>query len=99
MIKQSKAKDNKVKVTFVIPHNEDQAQISVAGDFNDWNTEDTKLIKRNNGTRSASVTLDAGKQYAFRYYVADGQWFNDDAADAYAVGDHGAENCIIDLTK
>ena len=52
-------------------------------------------MKRNNGTRSASITVDTGKKYRFRYYCADGTWFNDEAADEYEVGEHGSENCVV----
>ncbi len=98
MIKRSKGKSaNTVKVTFVIPHDSDQAPVSVVGDFNDWDPSALKLVKRSNDTRSASVDLAEGASYRFRYYAADGTWFNDDAADAYAMGDHGADDCIINL--
>jgi hypothetical protein len=55
------------------------------------------LIKRSNGTMSASVTLNAGQKVRFRYYRADGHWFNDEAAESYEVGEHGAENSIINI--
>ncbi|MDI9549904.1 MAG: isoamylase early set domain-containing protein [Chloroflexota bacterium] len=96
MLKRQTAKgSDQVKVTFIIPHDPNQERVFVAGDFNDWNPSDLLLIKRSNNTRSASVTLAAGKRYAFRYCTEDGQWFNDDAADAYEPSEHGSENCII----
>ena len=99
MIKKSKGKaPGTTKVTFVIPHNPDQANVSVVGDFNSWDPSALKLIKRSNGTRSGSVELAQGADYRFRYYAADGSWFNDEAADAYAAGDHGDEDCVVSLT-
>lgn len=96
MIKhQNVKKDNRVKVTFVLPYDPAVDQVSVVGDFNNWVPNETKLIKRNNGTRSASVMLDPGKKYLFRYYSSDGVWFNDDAADGYEMGEHGADNCVV----
>ena len=96
MIKrQNVNQDNSVKVTFVVPHRPDQPQISVVGDFNQWDPTATKLAKRNNGTRSASVKLEPEQRYAFRYFSANGEWFNDDGADAYEPSEHGSENCII----
>jgi len=97
MIKRSKGKSaGKVKVTFVIPGNPEQSTVSVVGDFNDWTPGKNKLVKRNNGTRSVSVQLDEGKSYRFRYF-ADGDWFNDEAADAYEQGEHGSDDCILNL--
>ena len=95
MIKrQNIKKENKVKVTFVLPYDADQPNISVVGDFNDWTPDSTKLVKRNNGTCSASVSLEPGQRYLFRYYAGD-TWFNDEEADGYAMGEHGAENCVL----
>ena len=95
MIKQDTLKNKKVKVTFIQPHNAEQDTVSVVGDFNDWDPNKTKLVKRNNGTRSVSINVDPGQRYRFRYYCADGTWFNDEAADAYEVGEHGSENCVL----
>lgn len=95
MIKRETTKDNKVKVTFVLPAQEAAVATSVVGDFNNWDPGKGKLVKRTNGTYSASVTLDGGKQYQFRYYNADGKWFNDADADAYAPSEHGSQNCVL----
>ncbi|MDQ3943825.1 MAG: isoamylase early set domain-containing protein [Actinomycetota bacterium] len=87
---------DKVKLTFVLPSDDDPAEIFVVGDFNAWNVGATKL-RRRDGMRSASVTLTTGRQYAFRYY-RNGHWFNDDHADAYRRNEYGQQNCIIDLS-
>lgn len=90
---------SKVKVTFVLPVNGDgTTKVAVAGEFNDWDPAATVLRKRGE-SRSASVTLDPGSRYAFRYVdTASDHWFNDDAADAYERNEFGGENSIIDLT-
>lgn len=94
MIKKANEK-NKVKVTFVLAGEVGQAPVAVVGDFNNWDSAVLKLAKRNNGTYSASTLLEPGQRYRFRYYASDGQWFNDEAADAYELGEHGSENCIL----
>ncbi len=97
MIKKQveKGSSNKVKVTFALPVEASAHTVAVLGDFNDWNpAAATKLVKRSNGTLSATVTLEAGQRYRFRYYAA-GEWLNDDAADAYESSEHGSENCIL----
>lgn len=95
MIKKAADKNDKVKVTFVLPAPEEQATVAVVGDFNQWDTTAHRFVKRNNGTYSVSATLDAGQRYRFRYYVSDGRWFNDEAADAYEASEHGTENCVL----
>lgn len=88
-------KSNQMKLTFVQPYDAAQAKLSVVGDFNDWNPKANPLIKRANGTVSASVTLDPNQRVRFRYYSADGKWFNDEAADAYEPGAHGEDDSVV----
>lgn len=97
MIKKQveKGSSNKVKVTFALPIEASAYPVAVLGDFNGWDpAAATKLVKRSNGTLSATVTLDAGQRYRFRYYAA-GEWLNDEAADDYESSEHGSENCIL----
>ncbi|MFZ1768323.1 MAG: isoamylase early set domain-containing protein [Caldilinea sp.] len=84
-------------MTFVLPYEEGQPAVSVVGDFNHWDASATKLVKRRNGSCSASVTLDAGKIYRFRYYSADGLWSNDSDADGFEASEHDSENCLLKL--
>ena len=86
---------SQVRVTFKLPA--DVGQVAVAGDFNDWDVSATRLQKRGD-TRSASVSLDPGRRYSFRYVDREGRWFNDDDSDAYEWNEFGETNCIIDLT-
>jgi len=96
MLKREKIKGSKdVKVTFIVPNDPAQGRVSVVGDFNNWDPSATVLAKRSNGTRSATVVLAPAQRYAFRYFTEDGMWFNDDDADAYAVSEHGSQNCIV----
>ncbi|MCL4863408.1 MAG: isoamylase early set domain-containing protein [Caldilineaceae bacterium] len=96
MIKKELVKSSgKVKLTFVLPADSARPQVAVVGDFNGWDPNANPLRKRNNGTMTALVTVEPGQSLQFRYCTPDGEWFNDEAADAYAVGDHGAENCVV----
>jgi len=93
VIRQTRvAKSNDVKITFAIPADDPQGQVSVVGDFNDWTPGKHVLAKRANGTRSASVTLPQGGRFRFRYLGENGHWFDDTEADR--DGDAG----VIDLT-
>ena len=96
MLKREQTKTgDQVKVTFIIPNDPNQPRVSVVGDFNGWDPKANPLQKRSNNTRSASVMLEPNRRYAFRYYVSNGEWFNDEAADAYEPNEHGSQNCII----
>lgn len=85
-----------VRVTFVVPSDHVNGDVSIAGEFNGWDVTATPM--RTTGSRlEATLTLEAGRRYAFRY-LCDGRWFNDDAADAYEPNELGGYNCVIDLT-
>lgn len=97
MIKKSKVKGtDQVKVTFSLPLDNPHGAAAVVGSFNDWDPAANKMAKRANNTYSTAVTLNAGQQYAFRYYAEDGSWFNDDEADGYEPNEHGGQNCILE---
>lgn len=97
MIKRADGAEGKVKVSFVLPYEEGQPTVAVVGDFNNWDPAKGKLIKRRNGTCSTAIELEAGKTYRFRYYSADGVWFNESEADGYEASEHGSENCLLNL--
>lgn len=84
------------KVTFSIPAKEAN-EVVVVGSFNQWNTESTSLKKLKNGTFKGTVDLEKDNSYEFRYIV-DGNYINDDQADAYAWNDYAsAENGILNV--
>jgi len=85
-----------VKVTFALPC-EAADRVAVVGDFNEWDATVTPMRKRGD-TRSASVTLEPGSRYGFRYLDGSGRWFNDDQADGFEQNEFGDSNCVIDLT-
>lgn len=68
--------------------------VSLLGDFNEWNL--TALKKQKNGTFKASVELEKGKEFAFRYLMDNDVWFNDEAADKYVPnGVSYEENSVV----
>src|SRR5256885_6015844 len=86
---------SRVKVTFKLPAS--VGRVAVAGDFTQWDTAAVPLRKRGD-TRTASIDLDPGRRYSFRYVDTDGHWFNDDQPDGYETNEFGETNCVIDLT-
>jgi 1,4-alpha-glucan branching enzyme len=91
----SKTKD-KCKVTFSFPKK--ARKVSVAGDFNAWDTEALPMKKGEKGF-TATVELDADKEYQYRYFVNGERWENDNAPDATVPsGFPDCENCVV-VTK
>lgn len=83
------------KVTFTVPAKEAN-EVVVAGNWNEWNTTAEPLKKLKNGTFKTTVDLETGSSYEFKYIV-DGQWQNDEQADAYAWNDFASENGVLNL--
>jgi 1,4-alpha-glucan branching enzyme len=85
-----------VKVTFSIPLEWLDRGASVVGDFNDWDPAATPLRKQG-PVRTASVVLEPGRVYAFRYLDSLGRWHDDPAADDVRSNAAGGTDCVIDL--
>lgn len=82
------------KVTFVVPA-EEAKEVKVSGTFNDWST--TPLKKLKNGNFKGTIDMEKDASHEFRY-VVDGNWVNDEQADAYAWNDFAsAENGVLNL--
>jgi 1,4-alpha-glucan branching enzyme len=100
MIKKKYVKSRKVgKVTFELSTDElpealEIDTVHLVGDFNDWDRTATPMTRRKNLFK-ATVELEPGRDYQFRYLVNGEQWYNDWHADGYAPNEHGSENCIV----
>jgi len=96
VIKQTPVKGSKkVKVNFVLPKESVTGQVSVVGDFNDWDPLVHPLQARRNGTRSVTVTLPVSQRFAFRYLDENGNWLDDDAASEYVDNGIGGINSVV----
>jgi hypothetical protein len=80
MIKRSRLFGAKTRVTFTLPADEPDGDVSVVGTFNDWTPGLHPLVVRRNGTRSVSVVLPAG-EHRFRYLATGDVWLDDQTAD------------------
>ena len=79
LIKTAKpGRNGTVRVTFALPREAPRGAVSVVGDFNGWDPFAHPLRRRSNGTRSATVTIPAGRTLHFRYLSEGGIWFDDE---------------------
>ncbi len=85
------------KVTFEVPAQVGANQVQVCGEFNDWSTTATPLTLRKDGSFAATVTLEAGQRYRFRYLLDDSRWENDWAADDYVANEFGGEDSVVEV--
>ena len=66
--------------------------VSLAGDFNNWDTRSAPMHKGPDGIWRLSVPLAPGR-YEYRFY-ADGVWQDDPGAQQRAANSLGTENCV-----
>ena len=91
-------RDGQAKVTFDIPAEGTDAPVSVVGGLQRVGPLPPRRWFRRGQSLRASVLLDAGRRYAFRYLADGGRWFNDDAADGYEPDRFGGSDSVVDLT-
>ena len=86
------------KVTFTVPSEIVQEEVVLAGDFNDWDLESTKL-KKKNGVYTTEVRLKPETEYKFKYLIDGETWENDYEADAYVPNEFGTEDSVVVVGK
>jgi 1,4-alpha-glucan branching enzyme len=94
------AEDGVVWVSFELPVGIDADRVSLVGDFNDWDTGATPMaVDRTGVVWKATIQLEAGRRYRFRYLIDGKEWLNDWLADDYAANPYGAYDSVIDLRE
>jgi len=66
--------------------------VSIAGDFNQWNTSSHSLKHDKHGVWRTSLSLDRG-QYEYRFFV-DGEWQNDPSCSSFIENPFGTSNSL-----
>ena len=98
MLKKSYSKTGKVcRVTFKLPAEVEAASVVLCGEFNAWSPEATPMKQLKDGSFSASVSLEAGNKYRFRYLLDGARWENDWEADDYAPNEYGSDDSIVEV--
>ncbi len=101
-LKKSFSRDKKTcNVTFIVSPEaaQDAKTINLAGDFNSWSSTDTPLKKGKDGSFSVKVSLEAGKEYQFRYLIDGQKWENDWKADKYVPAPYSNSDNSVVITK
>lgn len=86
------------EVVFILPAELATGRVAVVGEFNDWDPTATPMRKRRDVV-TAATTLETGRRYTFRYLREDGEWINDETADAFEPNEFGTSNCVLELAS
>jgi hypothetical protein len=86
-----------VMVRFVF-HGERARRVALAGDFNQWRTDDIVLVDAlGNGVYTATVPLTSGETYGYMFVVDGARWTEDPLADAFRPDGFGRRNSLLRL--
>ncbi len=68
----------------------------IVGEFNGWSFTANPMKRLKNGAFTATVNLEKGRAYQFRYLLDDNQWANEAEADKFVSSPYGdSENSVI----
>lgn len=85
-------------VTFRLPKSDVGVakKASVVGQFNAWQTAATPMTRLKDGSFKATVDLEPGQEYQFRYLLDDDRWVNDTEAEAFVPTEfNDAKNSLV----
>ncbi|MEL7059780.1 MAG: isoamylase early set domain-containing protein [Acidobacteriota bacterium] len=95
MLKKSYSKTGRrCRVTFKLTDVEAESA-AVLGEFNAWDETSDPLVRRKDGSFSATLSLDSGRDYRFRYLLDAEVWTNDETADALVPNRFGGEDGVL----
>ena len=96
MITKRPLADGNTEVTFHMPASEWITQLSLLGDFNQWNAEAHPMTRNEDGSWTITVALVPGA-YRFRYFANGENWANDDTADGLVANEYGSANSLVQI--
>jgi 1,4-alpha-glucan branching enzyme len=99
MIKKQTSKEGTVQVTFELPASLLAGRVNLVGDFNDWDTAATPMSTGHSALWKATLQLEAGRRYRFRYLLDGKEWLNDWYADDHVENAYGSYDSVLDLTE
>lgn len=96
MLKKSFSKTGaKCRVTFKLPAEVEAETVHLVGEFNNWDEHANPMKRLKDGSYSASVSLETGHTYRFRYLLDGERWENDWEPDGYQKNEHGTDDSIV----
>ena len=70
-------------------------KVSVAGNFNNWDTKKFSAKKDSKGNWIVKLNLKPGR-YEYKF-VVDGSWLNDPKCNACVPNSFGSANCVVEI--
>jgi 1,4-alpha-glucan branching enzyme len=89
------AKSDPVEATFTLPAGVQAETVALCGEFNDWSTDDIHLEHDGDGSWHATVALEPGRTYRYRFLLDGQRWENAWQADDYLPNPYGSDDSAI----
>lgn len=90
-----KTKKGIVKITFELPPDISAQQAVVVGEFNNWDPSATPMKRKKDGSFSAALNLESGKEYRYKFYLDGSRWENDPNPDRLVANNFGTQDSLI----
>jgi hypothetical protein len=85
----------RVDVTFTLPAEVQAGTVALCGEFNDWSAGDTALERGSDGSWQATIALEPGRSYRYRYLLDGQRWENDERADRQVPNALGSIDSVV----
>ncbi len=85
----------KVKFTLNKQIGKSRKTVFLVGEFNGWDNRATPMEKMKDGSFTATLTLQKGKKYQYRYLLDGAIWENDWEANEYVPTEYGSDNSVV----
>ncbi|MBA4410354.1 MAG: isoamylase early set domain-containing protein [Bacteroidota bacterium] len=69
--------------------------VQLLGDFNNWDKSSEPMTALKTKDFTATLELETGKDYQFRYLINGSVWKNEPQADYFVTNSFGEENSVV----
>lgn len=71
------------------------SKVQLLGDFNNWDKSAESMTQLKSNDFTATLELEAGKEYQFRYLIDGSVWKNEAEADSFVSNNFGEQNSVV----
>lgn len=82
-------------VHFWLPEAVAERSVHIVGDFNSWDTQATPMHRDGQGFWRATLELETGRVFRFRYWVDNERWLYEEKPDARVFHRQGMANAVL----
>jgi len=89
------AEGSSVDVTFILPAEVQADSVVLCGEFNEWSADNIRLERGSDGSWRATVALEPGRSYRYRYLLDGERWENGWQTDGYVPNSYGSDDSVV----